>query len=64
MSVRAAPAAMLPRVAASHGLPLSRTVFFFLPADSCTRGQNLAQDTRCSAEGKRLASTPISAISS
>src|SRR5215475_331398 len=52
--VRAAVAAMLPRVAASHGSPLMRPLFLRLPADSWVCGQNLAQDTRWAADGNRL----------
>src|SRR5215213_5556068 len=55
---------MLPKVPASHGLPLPRPLGFFRPADSWTWGQNLAHDTRCAADGKRPMSTPTSAISS
>src|SRR6266704_497481 len=50
--VRATVAAMLPRVAASQGLPLARPLFLRLPADSWVDGQNLAQDTRWAADGK------------
>jgi hypothetical protein len=64
LSGRQAVAAMLPTVAASHGLPLARDLVFALPADSWVRGQNLAHDTRWASAGKRLMSTATSAISS
>ena len=56
--------AMRPRVPASQGLPLARPLLMDLPADWWICGQNLAHDTRCAAEGNRVMSTPISAISS
>src|SRR6201993_5432423 len=55
---------MRPRVPASQGLPLARPLLVDLPADWWVCGQNLAHDTRCAADGNRVMSTPISAISS
>lgn len=60
--VRAAVAATVPRVAASHGLPLARPLRLRVPGDSWVCGQNLAQDTRWAADGNRLMSTPTSAM--
>ena len=43
---------------------MARPLLVDLPADWWICGQNLAHDTRCAAEGNRVMSTPISAISS
>jgi hypothetical protein len=62
--VRALVAAMLPSVPPTHGLPLIRPLLLVFPADWWVWGQNFAQDTRWASDGKRLMSTPTSAMSS
>src|SRR5579864_1304199 len=51
----------LPRTARNHGLPLVVLPSRRLPPLCLLPGQTPAQEVRCLCEGKRLASTPISA---
>ena len=60
--VRAAPMPASPRVPPIQGLPLPVDPGLLLPADCRARGANLAHDTRWPAVGKRVISTPISAM--